>query len=132
MTFLHGGDFVSSGCPEDLKWPEGVLKDKYSIKTTTVGEDGKLALEVRILNRIVRWHPGKGVTIEADPRHVEMIMKDAGTGDSRTLSSTGARSEVNDNDEEDESEGELLEPSRSTAYRSATLTCLLGFAVPFW
>ena len=39
MTFLYGDDFVSSGSLEDLKWREGVLKGKYSIKTTAIGED---------------------------------------------------------------------------------------------
>ena len=43
MTFLHGDVFVSSGSLEDLKWLEGVLKNKYAIKTTTIGEDEKLA-----------------------------------------------------------------------------------------
>ena len=48
-----------------------------------------------------------------------MLMKDTGTEEARPSSSTGAKSEANDNDEDiDESEGELLEPSRATAYRS--------------
>ena len=57
--------------------------------------------------------------MEADPSHVEMLIKDTGTEEARTLSSTGAKSEANDNDEDiDESEGEVLGRSRATAYRS--------------
>ena len=37
-----------------------------------VGEDDDLAKEARVLNRIVRWHPRKGLTDEADPRHAEI------------------------------------------------------------
>ena len=119
MTFLHGDDFVSSGSLEDLKWLEGVLKSRYSIKTTTIGEDEKLAKEVRILNRIVRWHPGEGVTIEADPRRVEIAIVDTGVSNAKTLSSTGEKSEVKiDVNDQDESEGELLGPARTSAYRS--------------
>ena len=83
------GDFVSSGSLEDLKRLQGGLKHGCNIKTITIGEDEKLAKSVRILNRIVRWHPGEGVIIEADPRHVEIAIVDAGAGSAKTLSPTG-------------------------------------------
>ena len=40
----------------------------------TGGDAGDLQ-EIRVLNRVIRWLPG-GITYEADPRHVEMLMKD--------------------------------------------------------
>ena len=36
MTFLHGGDFVSSGSLGDLKWLEGIFKNKCAIKITAI------------------------------------------------------------------------------------------------
>ncbi len=77
-TFVHGDDFVTSGDPDQVKWLEGKLMDKYAITTTYVGDYPGMAREARILNRIIRLHPGQGITIEADPRHVEIMVKDAG------------------------------------------------------
>ena len=41
-------------------------------------DHGGRAKEARVLNRIVRWHPRKGITYEADPRHTELISRDTG------------------------------------------------------
>ena len=104
---------------EDLKWLDCILEQRYAIKTTTIGEYDIFAKEVTILNRIVRWHPGEGATIEADPRHVEIAIKDAGASGSKTLSSTGEKSESKiDVNDQDDSEGELLESARASAYTS--------------
>ena len=64
----------------------GSLKHRYAIKTATISEDETLAKEVRILNRTVKWHPGEGVAVEADPRHVEIAIVDTGAGNAKTLS----------------------------------------------
>ena len=75
--------------------------------------------EVRILSRIVRWRPGEGVTIETYLRRVGIAIVDAGTGNAKTLSFTGEKSEVKaDLNDQDDSEGELLNPARASAYRS--------------
>ena len=39
------------------------------------GGDPEDLKEVKVLNRILRWTP-EGITYEADPRHVEMLIKD--------------------------------------------------------
>ena len=39
---------------------------------------------IRILNRLVEWHEG-GITYEADPRHVEVIIKQLNLGDSKPV-----------------------------------------------
>ena len=57
------------------------LKVKFETKLTTVGEDGDLTKDARVLNRIERWHPRKGITHEADPRHAEIIRRDTGRTD---------------------------------------------------
>ena len=96
MVFLHGADFVSSGSVEDLKLLEKVLSAKYDRR----GE--KLAKEVRILNRIVRWRPGEGVTIEADPRHLDILVDSTGVKDERLLPTNGSK-----NDQEKEAGRDL-------------------------
>ena len=63
-----------------------------------VGEDDDLAKEARVLNRIVRWHSRQGITYEADPRHSEVISRDAGTEKLNTI----------ERDEETEQRGEEL------------------------
>ena len=45
---------------------------------TMVRDDDDLAKEARLLNRIVKWHPRKGITYEADPGHEGIISR--GTG----------------------------------------------------
>ena len=91
MSFVHGDDFVSSGSPEDLEWLRTVLNNKYCIKTTVIGEQGKLEKHVRVLNRLVRWHAGVGITVEADPRHVEVLLEETGAKDDKELSITGEK-----------------------------------------
>ena len=38
------------------------------------GDAGDLS-EIRVLNRVLRWLPG-GISYEADPRHVELLVQD--------------------------------------------------------
>ena len=75
MCFVHEDDFVASGELKDIQWMREELEAKYEIKVTIIGEAPDLAKEGRILNRIIRWHPGRGVSYEADPRHAEEIIK---------------------------------------------------------
>ena len=42
---------------------------------------------MRVLNRIVRIHPRRGITIEPDPRHAEILIRDL-NGDSGRLATT--------------------------------------------
>ena len=75
-TLVHGDDFVSSGFEIDLRWLDQGLREKYALKTSMVGEAHVLKKEVRVLNRIIRWHCGKGATIEADPRHAQILINE--------------------------------------------------------
>ena len=56
---VHGDDLVSAGRSEDLKWLKEQLKERFDIKTTTVGhkeEEGEVQ-EARIPNRVIRVTP---------------------------------------------------------------------------
>ena len=70
----------------ELEWLCKGLKKKFETKMTMVGEDDDLAKEARVLNRIVRWHSRQGITHEADPRHAEVISRDAGAEKLKTIS----------------------------------------------
>ena len=74
--FVHGDDFLSSGSRQDLEWLRNVLSKEWSIKSTIIGNDDDLPKELRVLNRIVRWHANWGATYEPDSRHVDIIIKD--------------------------------------------------------
>ena len=54
------------------------LWEKYHIKVNIIGEAPEMEKEGIILNGIIRWHPGRGVSYEADSRHAEEIMKATG------------------------------------------------------
>ena len=83
--WIHGRSNVSVPISPSRSWHDCVFawwrlcflrirgKRKYSIQTSTIGEGEKLAKEVRILNRIVRGGR-RGVTIEADPWHLEILV----------------------------------------------------------
>ena len=117
-TFAHGDDYVSSGSPDNIQWLKNMLSKKYAIKTTIIGEDEKYAKEVRIQNRIVRWHPGEGVTIEADPRHAQLLIRNTGVENKKVVTTPGTKV-VEDHEQEERHGGEgLLDARRTTAYRA--------------
>ena len=51
---VHGDDFVCVGDAKDLKWLEGCLKERFEIKSRTMGLKGGESREERILNRVIR------------------------------------------------------------------------------
>ena len=69
---VPGRDIVSSGERSELEWLCRSLRRKFETQMVMVGEDDDLAKGAGVLNRIVRWHPPKGITYEADPRHAEI------------------------------------------------------------
>ena len=96
-ALVHGDDFMSSGERTELEWLCKSLKNKFETKMIVVGEDDDLSKEERVLNRIVRWHPKKEITYEADPKDGEIISRDTRAEKLKTVSTpatkeTGARS----------------------------------------
>ena len=51
-----------------------MLEAKYQIKTQVFGPNEGEVKQVKIFNRIISWDGNKGITCEADPRHVEIIV----------------------------------------------------------
>ena len=65
-----------------------------------VGQDDVHDKEARVLNRIVRWHPRKGITYEADPRHAEINIRDTGAEKLKTISRPAAKETGRETEEE--------------------------------
>ena len=73
---VHGDDFVIEGHEADLKWVESVLRAKYPLKMRGIlGPDEHDSKKVSVLNRVFCWTP-KGITIEADAKHVGKMLED--------------------------------------------------------
>ena len=90
LCLVHGDDFVSVGCSETLRWLKTKLQGRFEIKTTTVGgndEEGEVK-EARILNRIIRMTRG-GWEYEANQRHADLIIKEAGAAGMSSLTHPG-------------------------------------------
>ena len=99
-VLVHGDDFVSSGERVELEWLCQGLKKKFETTMIMMGEDDDKAMEARVLNRIVRWHPRKGITYEADPRHAETISRDTGAESLKTMSTPAAKETGRETEEE--------------------------------
>ena len=115
VTLVHGDDFVSAGTECDLQWLDQALKRKYAIKTTVIGEATHLKKELRVLNRILRWHVGKGVTLEADPRHAQILVKELEGDQGRQVTTPSVRAQKEEEETEDQKEEDIKRRrSRST------------------
>ena len=92
---VHGDDFTALGTDVGLNlYKKGMTDTSESKIKGRLGMEKHDMKEMRVLNRIVRWHPGDGVAIEADPRHVEIAVIGARTLNAKKLSPTGEKSEI--------------------------------------
>ena len=98
-TFVHGDDFVSTGPPEDLKWLKQILETRYKISTLVLGESRACVKKATILNRIIHWHDGIGISLEGDPRHVQIMIEEMNCFNKKPLKIPAAKSATTDTDE---------------------------------
>ena len=91
-TYIHGDDYVTVGKEADLKWLRNKLEEKYEIKTQVLGPDKGDSQQIRILNRILTWTE-KGIEYEADPRHAEIVIKELGLEDAKSVVTPGTKDE---------------------------------------
>ena len=108
-TLIHGDDYVSSGEQHQVKWWKDELEMVFDIKIELVGyDDPEVKSEGKILNRLIAVD-SRGWSLEADPRHVELLVEELKV--EKGLATPG----VEDREEEDDSELKAEEASR---YRS--------------
>ena len=67
---------------------------------------------MRILNRIIRWTEA-GLRIEADPRHVEILIKEMGLEEANSVNTPGVKDR-----ERDEKNEQPLDRAEASLYRS--------------
>ena len=84
--YVHGDDYMADMPTHEEKWFARVLCSKYDgMRTGKFHSDGNTAMEVSFLNRVVRWDPAPGrAELEADTRHVAMVLPDLGIGQVNT------------------------------------------------
>ena len=61
---------------------------------------------MRILNRIIRWTEA-GLRIEADPRHVEILIKEMGLNEANSVKTPGVKDNENNEQPLDRAEASL-------------------------
>ena len=93
-----------AGLPRELGWAKRAVSDSFLTKEVgALGDGAGEVPELRILNRVVRWC-SDGLRYEADPRHVDILLK-GNAGTARALSTPGTQSrDLNPDDDEELSE----------------------------
>ena len=78
VVVIHGDDFTALGWDKDLDWYRHEIQGCMQTKVKgRIGPGDNDLKTMRVLNRIVEWTP-KGITYEADQRHVEIICQSLG------------------------------------------------------
>lgn len=107
---VHGDDFIISGDEGDLWWLHDELVTKYLVKMRGIlGPDRGDSKEVVVLNRVLAWRDGV-FKYEADPRHVEIMLRDMGLEECKLVATPGVKG--------DEQDVTQLEAGRHRLYRS--------------
>ena len=88
---MHGDDFTFEGPADALSRIPDELREFWLIKVRgLLGPDSTDDKEVSILNRVVRWENGD-ILYEADPRHVEKLLRDLGMENCKPLTTPGVK-----------------------------------------
>ena len=118
-TVVHGDDYVSTGSNENLQWMKARLEEKYQIKTQLLGPRKDQQQEVKILNGIVTWDQQRGLRYEADPRHVEILLKQLELEDAKEVTAPGTKDEGHIT----EKHKEPLSEENTSRYRALVARC---------
>ena len=87
---VHGDDFTVLGRDEDLDYFQHGIQGEFVKVRGRLGSGKNDDKCMRILNRIVRWTDA-GLRIEADPRHVEILIKEMGLGEANAVKAPGVK-----------------------------------------
>ena len=92
-VMVHGDDFLAVGDKTATESLRKVLTDTYKVKAEVLGGGGGELSEIRVLNRIVR-RTDNGITIEADPRNAELMIKDLDLINAKSRKVPGSKEEM--------------------------------------
>lgn len=113
-TVVHGDDYISVGKEESLQWMEARLKCKYEEKKNKwLGPQPNHSKEVRVLNRVITWED-EGISYEADPRHVEIMIEELGLQSCVAVGTPGTSAEGRTKQDDDAA----LTEADETRYRA--------------
>ena len=90
---VHGDDFVAVGDGAATTRLQKILEKAYKVKSEILGDGPGEVNEIRVLNRVVR-RDQSGYTIEADPRHAELAIRDLGLEGARGSKLPGSKDEM--------------------------------------
>ena len=124
-VMVHGDDFVAVGPETEVKEVENALAHKYKIKVETLGLGEGDKKEIRVLNRVIRMSKNDGVSLEADPRHAERVIREMGVEEAKASPMPGTKGEAKkatEKEEEDEEEPKELDQKDASRYRGVAAT----------
>ena len=99
VTF-HVDDFMAAGLPADLAWFRREMNRRFESTAKMLGPDEGQEARVTFLNRVITWHPD-GIRYEADPRHVDTLLRELGMTTAKAASTPGTKDENGNNDDKD-------------------------------
>ena len=76
MVVVHVDDFLASGEQDQLDRLKKDMMETFDLSRTTIGPESNEEPEVKYLNRILRWTPENMMSCEADPKHVQLLLKE--------------------------------------------------------
>ena len=110
---VHGDDITSLGPESSLNWLKDSIMTRYEIKYGgMLGPDKHDLKDVSILNRLVSY-TDSFTTYEADPRHVQILVRELGVTEAKPVSSPGTA--------QPDQDYKPLSPERTQVYRSLTM-----------
>lgn len=111
---IHGDDITALGSEAGLQWLKTQLETRYELKFGGVlGGDSGDVIHAMVLNRLTHFDvDNQETTYEADPKHVQILVKELGLTDAKTVTCPG----VNKKDET-----AALDPAMSSRYRSLVM-----------
>ena len=89
-VMVHGDDFVAVGEDAYVDETTKSLRDKYKIKVEKLGNGDGEVDEVKILNKVVRL-TDRGLELEADPRHAEIVVRTLKLEDAKEAATPGVK-----------------------------------------
>ena len=114
---MHGDDFTGVGPKAELEWFAAELRKHWTIDVRGIlGPPSMKDVDysIVILNRLVTW-TDKGIEMEADPRHVDLLLQEVGCEGSKVTTPL-----IKERIEEALTSEELDEET-SAMYRSASM-----------
>ena len=108
ICVVHGDDFTFLGPDEVLDEIEEGMQRAFLCKIEgRIGSGARDLREARVLGRVIRWTP-EGIRYEADPRHVDLLVRDLGLTEATPVSSPGVKAPATGKeDEEEDKSGDL-------------------------